>query len=139
MRAISVTGKRARGFTLLELLVVIAIIALLAGVLSSGLNRSLPSRRVAVTADRFIVAVREAQTSSVRSGVPVSVELENLGFDIPPSTRVRLTDADGRPIQEVTLYPDGSARGGRFTIEDGVQRRSVMLSDLTGRVWSTRP
>lgn len=148
MRGTSATGRRVAGFTLLELLVVMAIVTLLAAALPAALNRSLPGRRVAVTTDRLVAGVRDAQAASVLSGQPVTLELQSRGFafshraaragSFAASTRVVLTDTEGRPAREITVFPDGSAQGGRFEIVDGPHRRTVIVSPLTGRVFVDR-
>jgi general secretion pathway protein H len=140
MRAISATG---RGFTLIELLVVIAIVTTLAALLPVAIDRALPGRRVAATAQRLVSALRDAQSDSLATGEPVHLEFrENAGLvrasklavAFPSATQVRLADAEGRPVHDLTAYPDGSMVSARFEVSERSHHAAVVISGITGRV-----
>ena len=140
MRAISATG---RGFTLIELLVVIALLTMVAALIPVAFDRALPSRRVAVTAQRLVSVLRDAQSDSLVGGKPVRLQFDEHGglvrrskpaVSFPASTRVRLSDGDGRPMREVTMFPDGSTADARFEVSERAYRAVVVLSGITGRI-----
>lgn len=153
MRRTSGTGS-GRGFTLLELMVVMAILVMVATLFPFALNRALPSRRVTTTTQRLVSMVREAQSASLVSGRPVTLELRGHGLtavpqgpsspaapsdkghslSFPQSTEVSMTDSDGRALTALVVYPDGSSRGGRFEVQDTGHRGTVLVSAVTGRV-----
>jgi general secretion pathway protein H len=148
MRATSATGKTPSGsslgggFTLIELLVVIAVLVLLSSALPLALDRTVPGRRVTVTAQKLVGAVRDASSQSVLAGRSVSLEMHEQGLSdgarisvpFPSATRVTLADADGRPLRRLTVYPDGSADGANFVVSERGHLRTVAVSSLTGRV-----
>jgi general secretion pathway protein H len=132
MRRTSEIGSRGRsfGFTLIELLVVIAILVLISTAIPLVLDHALPERRVAVAADRLVTAIHAAQATSIATGKPSAIVLPG---------EVRITDPDGRGLDAVYMFPDGSANAARFEIRDGDHRRAVVVSGLTGRVKLERP
>jgi prepilin-type N-terminal cleavage/methylation domain-containing protein len=131
-----------RGFTLIELLVVIAILVMLAAAFPVALDRTLPGRRVAVTAQNLVSAVRDAESRSLLRGKPVTLEMSGSGLisggkvaiTFPASTRVALVDADGRALKSIVAYPDGSASAARFEVSERKHARVVVISSNTGRV-----
>jgi general secretion pathway protein H len=131
-----------RGFTLIELLVVIAILVMLAAAFPVALDRTLPGRRVAVTAQRLVSAVRDAESRSLLRGKPVTLQMSDAGLvsgekvavEFPATTRVALLDADGRALKSIIAYPDGSATAARFEVSERKHARSVVVSSNTGRV-----
>ena len=140
MRATSAIGS---GFTLIELLVVIAILTMLAAVLPFAIDRAMPGRRVAVTAQKLVSALRDAQSDSLVVGKAVHLEFRDksglardsrLAVSFPTSTRVQLSDADGRPLRDLTVYPDGSMPSVRFDVSERTHRVAVVVSGITGRV-----
>jgi prepilin-type N-terminal cleavage/methylation domain-containing protein len=145
-RRISATG-RASGFTLLEMLVVLSILVLVTSLFPWAWNRMVPARRVAVTTERISAAVRDAQVKSAWIGVPVRPRVKDHALAassvsgpaeltaLPASIQVRLNDPLGRELDELVVFPDGSARAGQFEIEDQLGHHySVSVSGLTGRV-----
>ncbi|MEP7246137.1 MAG: prepilin-type N-terminal cleavage/methylation domain-containing protein [Gammaproteobacteria bacterium] len=156
MRATSVTGSacwrlrswesfpgRGGGFTLIELMVVIAVLVLMTSVLPLALNRALPGRRVAVTAQRIASAVREAQSQSTATGNPVRLQFrqgvglalaDRLAVSFAASTTVTLIDSDGRKGKRLTAYPDGSITSARFEVSESTHRSDVVVSGVTGKV-----
>ena len=131
-----------RGFTLIELLVVIAILVMLAAAFPIALDRTLPGRRVAVTAQNLISAVRDAESQSLLRGRPVKLQMtsggllsgEKISVTFPATTTVALLDADGHALEGIIAYPDGSASGARFVVSERNHARAVVVSGNTGRV-----
>lgn len=131
-----------RGFTLIELLVVIAILVMLTAAFPVALDRTLPGRRVAVTAQNLVSAVRDAESQSLLRGQPVKLQMSGAGLlngakvavAFPKTTTVALIDADGRALEGIVAYPDGSASAARFEVSERKHTRSVVISSHTGRV-----
>lgn len=131
-----------RGFTLIELLVVIAILVLLTAAFPLALDRAVPARRVAATAQHLASAIRDAETDSMTRGSPVRLQIDSHGLmragqvavGFPRSTDVALLDRDGRPLTELVLYPDGSATAGQFMVKERTHVRRVIVSSISGRV-----
>jgi general secretion pathway protein H len=147
MPRMSATGREA-GFTLIELMVVVAILLLAAALLPMALDRALPGHRVATTAQQVVSMVREARGSSMLSGRPIKLTLQehdlvtqdaatsaSIGRPVsfPSSTTISLTDSDGRSAAALLVYPDGSAQPMRFDVEDEGHRKAVLVSALTGK------
>jgi len=137
VRRISATGSGTKagcaGFTLIELLVVLAILVLVASAFPVVLNRALPGRRVSAAADKLVCAVREMESLSVTSGQPIHRKLNELAASLPASTHVSMTNREGRAIDSLAVFPDGSTSGAYFEIIDGVHRKALVVSELTGR------
>jgi general secretion pathway protein H len=145
------TGSRKRreaGFTLIELMVVLAIMVLLTAMLPIALNRMLPSRRVATTADRLLQDIRWLQSEAINRSAPGRMVLEPTGYRLEieeaslsrrvvlsgSTTVVLRTAVDKRQIQELVVFPDGTGSSGIFDVEDSGRRSTVELSMLTARV-----
>jgi prepilin-type N-terminal cleavage/methylation domain-containing protein len=127
------------GFTLIELLVALAILVLVAALLPIAFDRLVPSRAVSVTSQRLLEAIREAQAVSQRVGEPISVRLREGGVEwgsrrvaFPARASVVALDPAGHPLQDIPVFPDGSARSARFEIRSGAQYSLVVLSGITG-------
>jgi general secretion pathway protein H len=140
----AVTGAQ-RGFTLVELLVVLAILTLVATLFPLALNRALPERRLEAQTQALVTEVEFAKMSSAMSGTAVELFVDATGHSSRTSpspaetaTGSRITDRHGRPRASLVLYPDGSASGGRVELSEGANRRVVVVSELTGRVWVER-
>jgi general secretion pathway protein H len=124
-RVIAPSGVQ-RGFTLAELLVVLAILSIVAALLPWTLSRALPQRRLDAAAEILVTELRLAHAKAAMTGQPLEFQVANA------------TDRHGRPRSSLVLYPDGSASGGRIELRDGANRRVVVVSELTGRVWIER-
>ncbi|MEJ1962974.1 MAG: prepilin-type N-terminal cleavage/methylation domain-containing protein [Gammaproteobacteria bacterium] len=133
-------GRQA-GFTLMELLVVIAILVLLTSALPLAFDRALPGRRVVVTTQKLLSAIRDAQSLSIASGRPVRLVFdgsalsgERVSVKFPATTRVELKDAEGLTLRAVAAYPEGTLTEARITVSERTYRRALRLSGLTGRI-----
>ena len=143
------------GFTLVELLVVMSLVIFGASTFAVGLHRSLPGARVDSAVNELVRTVRETQRRAQITGLPAYLMLDQTGRvvpgalpaygsadPIPPETtslNVTLSDWAGRPVHGLILFPDGSATGARFLIRYGAHERSVLVSEITGRVQVERP
>lgn len=143
---------RGMGFTLLELMVVLGILVLIAVFFPVALDRALPGHRLTAALDQITSTIREAQADSVISGKPVALRLQEHGLDmdnskangtvhalsLPPSIALSLLDAEGQPLKQFVVYPDGSAQGVRLELADSGHHGAVMVSTVTGRISSVR-
>jgi prepilin-type N-terminal cleavage/methylation domain-containing protein len=140
MRAISAIERdEDAGFTLIELLVALVILVLAAALLPMAFNRFVPARAVSVTSERLVDSIREAQMESQRTGEPISVRLRDGGVEwggrsvaFPARVSVVAVDSSGRELEEVPVFPDGSARGARFEIRSSTRYSVVVVSGITG-------
>lgn len=162
MPAISATGDRATGrrqrdshvftlgFTLIDLLVALAIMVLIAASVPTALSRLLPGRRVTVTADRLAADLQWLQSESLRLKAPGQFTLLDEGYrmdvgrversaELASTTKITLhARADGRDLQRLLLFPDGSAQPGRIVILDSGRRAELEVGMLTARITRLR-
>lgn len=144
-RRVAASGVH-RGFTLAELLVVLAILSLVATLLPWAMNRALPQRRLDAAAEDLVTELRLAQMKSTMAGRPFELLVADVGRyssrELTAESQqgigrgsARVTDRHGRPRASLVVFPDGSTSGGRIELGDGANRRVVVVSELTGRVW----
>lgn len=99
------TPRRGRaGLTLFETLVSLAILALVAGVTVAGLRGPSPQLRAKADAAAFQERFAATRLRAMRDGVPLVHETELLCAGAGP----------------LTVFADGSARGGPICIGDSV-------------------
>jgi type II secretion system protein H len=152
MPAILATGdggsrllRRTAGFTLIELLVALAIMVLIASAVPMALGRVMPGRRVSVAADQLVSDLRWLQGEAIRSGTPARLTLRPDGYRLetgansrfivlPTTTRIQvLAPADERQLDQLSMFPDGTATPARLSVSDSDRRVELQLSMLTGR------
>jgi general secretion pathway protein H len=160
MPAISATGDHAavralqrdsQGFTLIELLVVLMIMVLIAASLPTALTRLLPSRRITVTADRLVTDLQWLQSESIRLRTPGQLTLLGNGYrmevgqvvvrsaQIASTTQLNIhARGDGRDLDRLLMFPDGSAQPGRIAVTDSGRRAELEIGMLTGRISKLR-
>jgi len=141
MRATSAIESGQCGFTLLELMVVLAILVMGSVLLPMAFDRMMPGRRVTVSGQRIVAAIRDAEAESQASGRPLRLQLQEEGIvwgehsktiALPARTSVTATDPNGRTTRQIVVFPDGSARATRFDIRDGIHHGAVVVSGITG-------
>jgi general secretion pathway protein H len=139
---------KARGFTLFEMLIVLVIVGLSLGlVLSRGAWRS-PGLEARATADRVAGALRLARSQAIAGDHAVYLVYDAAAhamavdggpiMALPADMDVAMTTINserlGGRIARIGFAPDGSSTGGRIVFARGVQRISVGVDWLTGRV-----
>lgn len=140
------SSRGARGFTLIEMLVALAIMILVAASLPVALNRMIPARRAATTADRLVSDIRWLQEQSIGNGAITSLDVLPAGYrlnvpgkltkqiDLTSTTSLNLRGlGEERPLTHLTIFPDGTTSAGRFEVMDSGRRALVEVSMLTGR------
>lgn len=151
MPATSATGDRgSRGFTLIELLVALTIMVLIAASVPTALSRLLPGRRVTVAADRLVTDLQWLQSESIRQRTSGQLTLADDGYrmdvgrtgrsaELASTTRVTLrARTDGRDLQRLVMFPDGSAEPGRIVVTDSGRKAELEVGMLTGRIHRLR-
>lgn len=140
---------RLAGFTLLEMLLALVIAGLLMAVAVPNFGPLL-TRAQLYSATRDVASgLRHARGLALIRGKEAEFELNvnrhsyrvtgrNKAYGLPDSVRLSLYTADTETMDEGTgrirFFPDGSATGGRVTLEGGGQQRAVDVSWLTGEV-----
>jgi type II secretion system protein H len=150
MTATSATGERVRGFTLIELLVALAIMVLIASSVPVALNRMLPSRRVAVAADRLVADLQWLRSESIRMQAPGQLTVLPDGYrmevghsqqniSLADTMRIQLRAREGeRELQQLMFFPDGTASPVRIAVGDSGRNVDLEVGMLTGRVNKVR-
>jgi len=118
----------------MELMVVLAILVLVAAAFPLAIDRTLPSRRVNVGAERIRAQIRTLEDRSIATGEPVRTRASEFTKLLASATHVSVVDLEGAPLDALVLLPDGSSSGARVLIADGRYHSFVRVSALTGRV-----
>ncbi|WP_226015752.1 Tfp pilus assembly protein FimT/FimU [Novosphingobium sp. FKTRR1] len=135
-----IADRSEAGFTLLELLVAVGIMALVAGIAFPVLQHRLAARGAEEVAATVRLALAQARGDALASDAPVTLTLAGDGTLLAfGNGRAPLPLPESRPAIDwprdgFTFNPDGSARGGRATIDQGVRARRITLDPDDSRV-----
>ena len=147
-RAVSPTGDRRSGFSLIELVVVLAVMGF-ALVLIVGYKAPWSSAlNLRATAAELAAGLRLARSEAIADNRPVvlAVDFANHRYrignapvrEMPPKLSIALLTIDGErrtaTTGDIRFNPDGSSTGGRIVLADGASRVAVGVDWLTGRV-----
>jgi general secretion pathway protein H len=140
--------RPASGFTLIEMILVLVIAGLLlaavgpriaagiGGVEFHAATREIASALRAVRA-KAVAERREAALTVYIAEHAYDVDAEKR-YDIPEDVEVSVYTASeqvfGGDSGAIVFYPDGSASGGRITLEYRGRKRSIDINWLTGMV-----
>ena len=144
-----VGGRRQAGFTLLELLVTLIVVAVVLGVVTPTIGRSLETLRTRAEIAGFAATLRHARELAVTTRAPHAIVVE-------PGVR-RLTVRAGGPDGEVretrvlservridgadltmSFDPIGASTGGEFRLVANNSTWRVTVDPVTSRVRVTR-
>jgi len=139
---------RSTGFSLLELLVALAIAALIAAVTLPALRPS-PVAELRSSAQLVAAELRQTRLDAMDSGRPLALLVDTAQRTLqqqhrqdprrlPDNLVIGLSTAQREMLGPhrggIRFWPDGSATGGRVTLESGPLRIRVDVEWLTGRV-----
>jgi general secretion pathway protein H len=141
--------KTQQGFTLLELIIVLVVSVLGFAVVGSNISSGNQSTRLQAAARDIASALRYAhgQALVTRKPVSVSVNLDENSYRISNKDKVYFMDEkieisvvvaeeemeEGKEAS-IRFFADGSATGGRITLEWGKQLRRIDVNWITGAV-----
>lgn len=139
----------AAGFTLLEIMLVLVIAGVLMAVAVPNFGPAV-SRAQLHSATRDIAsALRYSRGQALVRGREAEFELDvarrrykvpgrSKSYSLPDPVRLSLYTAESETLSEgigrIRFFPDGSATGGRVTLEVGGRKRRVDVSWLTGEI-----
>ncbi len=139
----------SRGFTLVELMVVLVAAAILAGVAVPNFMPAIAGMRMRAATSDVASALRYVRGQALSRGreavffIDVDhhyyrVSGRQKDFALPSSVKLGLFTAEqelsGDGQGSIRFYPDGSATGGRVSLEAGNKRNLVDVNWLTGAI-----
>lgn len=140
---------RTGGFTLLEILLALVIAGVLMAVAAPNFGPAVARAQLYSATRDVASALRHARGQALIRGRDAEFELDvdrhryrvtgrSKPFNLPNPVRLSLYTAESETVDEGTgrirFFPDGSATGGRVTLEGGGQKRMVDINWLTGEV-----
>lgn len=141
-------SRRSAGFTLLELLLALGIAALIAAIALPALRPS-PVAELRSSAQLVAAALRQTRVDAMDRGrsLALLVDTETRSLQqqgagavrrLPDDLRLTLNTAEREMLGPyrggIRFWPDGSATGGRVTLDKEQLRVRVDVEWLTGRV-----
>lgn len=139
---------RQHGFTLIEMILVMVIAALLLGTVGPRISSGIGSIKFRAAAQEIASALRyvRAKAVSEQRETALTINLDDHVYDvdgveqygIPEDVDIDVytttTEVYGNNQAGFIFYPDGSASGGRITLDYRGQKRLIYINWLTGLV-----
>ncbi len=140
--------RHSQGFTLLEMILVLVIAAVLAAVAVPNMQPAIANMQLRAATQDVASALRHARGQALKRGSE-AVFVLNVNrhfyrvagrakpYALPESVKLSLFTADFLMDEgqgSIVFYPDGSASGGRVTLEGGGRTRLVDVNWLTGNI-----
>lgn len=139
---------RQKGFTLIEMILVMVIALLLLGTVGPRIAAGIGGIKFRATAQEIASALRYTRAKAVSEGREAALtvylsehEYEVDGgerYTIPEDVDVTVYTASTQVYAgdrgDMVFFPDGSASGGRITLEYRGQKRLIYINWLTGLV-----
>lgn len=140
--------SRLAGFTLLELMVVLVVAALAAAVAVPNVQPAIEALRMRSATQDVASALSHVRGQALSLGkeAEFTLDVERHSYSVtgrlkpyalPESVKLSLFTADFLQAEgrgRIVFYPDGSASGGRVSLEGGGKKRLVDVVWLTGNV-----
>jgi len=143
------SGAWPTGFTLLEVLLALVIAGVLMAVAVPNFGPAVARAQLYAATRDVASGLRHARGQALTRGREATFELDvdrhryrvtgrKKAYTLPDPVRLSLYTAETETVDEGTgrirFFSDGSATGGRVTLEGGGQKRMVDVSWLTGEV-----
>lgn len=139
---------KVQGFTLLELFLVLVVAALAAAVAVPNLQPAMVNAQMRSATQDVASALRHVRGVALSQGREAAFMLDvkrhnyqvtgrGKPYTLPDSVKLSLFTADylqGEGWGSIVFYPDGSATGGRVTLQGAGKTRLVDVNWLTGAV-----
>ncbi|RMD61462.1 MAG: type II secretion system protein GspH [Alphaproteobacteria bacterium] len=136
------------GFTLIEILVVLLVMGLLVSAVPIAFSRIVPTFEARSAARELAAVLREARSRAVRDNRETTLVVDtqakaysldgDLQAALDPDLDVSMVAAQSERLGDaaaaIRFYPDGTATGGRITLERNHRAYHVIVDWLTGRV-----
>jgi general secretion pathway protein H len=137
-----------QGFTLFEMLAVILLIGLIAAAVAIPISQGLASARVNAASGELAAALRWTRAQAIVTGEAKALEVDTAAYTyrapgkpsirLPQGMTLGLTSAREDRVDahtgRIRFFPDGSATGGRVTLQRGQRQWHVNVAWLTGAV-----
>jgi general secretion pathway protein H len=135
-----------KGFTLVEVLVVMVIMALVLGLVATGLSRSISGAEARESGRKMVAALRYTRTQAIlqKAEQVFTVNLESKSYTAPGRNEVLLpkgmelvlTTAASEQVDDdvgrIRFFPDGGSTGGRVDLKVNGREYIVNVAWLTG-------
>lgn len=140
--------QRQQGFTLIEMILVMVIAMMMLGAVGPRVASGIGSIKFRAAAQEIASALRHVRAKAVaeQREAALTVYLDEHVYDVDGSERYSIpedvditlytatTQIYGGNQGDYIFYPDGSASGGRITLEYRGQKRLIYINWLTGLV-----
>jgi general secretion pathway protein H len=141
-------ARRASGFTLIELIAVIVLIAGAMALAAATMNAGLPGQQLRGAAREVAAELRYTRAQAIVTGHLQVFSLDANSRDwsapnrrhgtLPKSVTIVATSArneqPARSVAAFRFFPDGSATGGRLTLQHDRAAWQLDIDWLTGQV-----
>jgi general secretion pathway protein H len=140
---------KQRGFTLIELIVVLVIVILGFSAIGISISSGNDATETKAAARDIVSALRYARGEALiaHEEITLSFNLEDNSYtlshrdkvyDIPKAIAVTIVTAQseltGQGQGSIRFFPDGSATGGRITLERNAIKWQIDINWLTGQI-----
>ena len=138
-----------QGFTLVEMIVVLVIIVLGTAIVSFNFSSGNDRTEIKAAARDVVSTLRYARGESLiihrettvdfdLSGNSYAVSSQDRVYTIPETIALTIVTAEsemtGQDQASIRFYPDGSATGGRITLERSTAKWQIDINWLTGHI-----
>lgn len=142
----NIKRRRQRGFTLVELMVVMVLIALIMGLVSTSMSRSISSAEARSATRKLVANLRYTRTRAIveKAEKVFMVDVENRSYQapgrksvtLPKDVGLTLTTARSEMTSEdvggIRFFPDGGSTGGHIELTINGREYRINVAWLTG-------